>query len=488
MVKNPVIYEINTRVWIKRFGENIKLHEVPTEYWTSLKDKGIDFVWLMGIWKTLPGLAKKYCFEEGLQREYSSALKDWNDEDVIGSPYAIDDYVVNESLGGEPSLMQLKIKLNEIGIGLILDFIPNHFHCESTLVKKNPELFLRADNNYHEDDPHTFFKPEGSEDVFAHGRDPFFPAWQDTVQINYFSTKAREAMIKTLIKLTKLCDGVRCDMAMLALNNIFKNTWGGVLENMGYKKPESEFWKVAIDIVKGVRDDFVLIAEAYWDLEFTLQQLGFDYTYDKILTERLRGNFPPDIKDHLGADYEYQSKSVRFLENHDEERSFKLMGKHKAKAAAVVISTLMGMKFYHDGQFEGKRIKLPVQLGREPVETPVKCMAEFYDKLLKITKHDIFKKGDWYLLKPYQAWDGNESYMNIVAWIWTYMGEKRLVAVNYSDWHSQCRVNLDLRGYPERATLKDLISGQIYNNNTEEVTHTGLFIDLKAYQAHIFEF
>lgn len=488
MRKNPSIYEINTRVWIKRFGENVKLHEVPDSYWDSLKAKGIDLVWLMGIWKTRPDLAKKYCFEEGLVREYSSALKDWKEDDVIGSPYAIDEYTVNPVLGDEDNLLALKLKLNEKGMGLILDFIPNHFHAESKTLKENPEVFLTANEDYFNGDSHTFYKPFEGKEVFAHGRDPFFPAWQDTVQVNYFSTKAREFMIKTLIKLTKFCDGVRCDMAMLNLNNIFKNTWGGVLENMGFPKPDVEFWQVAIEIVKGVREDFLLIAEAYWDLEYALQQLGFDYTYDKKLTDRLRNSVPPDIRDHLLAKYDYQEKSVRFLENHDEERAFKTFGKHQAKAAATIISTLKGMKFYHDGQFEGKRIKLPVQLGREPNENDAKCMTDFYAKLLAITKEDVFKDGEWKIVKTFSAWDGNESYQNIIAWLWEYKDEKRLVIVNYSDWHSQCRIMPDVRGYSERVQLKDLFTGQVYNNNIEDLAFQGLFIDLRPFQSHIFAY
>lgn len=485
MTKNPSIYEINTRVWLKRFGDNVKIDEVPDEYWVSLKNKGIDLVWLMGIWKTKPELAKKYCYEDGLLREYSGALKDWKDEDVIGSPYAIDEYVVNPDLGDEDSLLKLKLRLNEMGMGLVLDFISNHFHAESKTLKEHPEIFLPANDHYYSEDQHTFYKPFNGSQVFAHGRDPFFPAWQDTVQVNYFSTAAREFMIKMLIKLTRLCDGVRCDMAMLNLNNIFKNTWGGVLENMGFKKPDVEFWQVAIEIVKDVRDDFLLIAEAYWDLEYALQKLGFDYTYDKKLTDRLTNSYPPDIRDHLMADKEYQDKSVRFIENHDEERAFKSFGKNREKAAATIISTLQGMRFYNDGQFEGRRIKLPVQLGREPKETEVKCMVEFYDKLLEITKSKVFKDGEWRLLKTLPAWDGNESYQNILAWLWEYKDEKRLVVVNYSDWHSQCRIKLDVRGYAERVELIDLITGNKYNHNIEEVAHVGAFIELKAYKSHI---
>ena len=104
------IYEINTRVWLKRFrneDENINLSEVPDEYWIQLKESGIDCVWLMGVWKLFPESAQKYCFEQGLVDEYTSALPNWTKYDVTGSPYAIDNYTLDPSLGDKNDLKKL---------------------------------------------------------------------------------------------------------------------------------------------------------------------------------------------------------------------------------------------------------------------------------------------------------------------------------------------------------------------------------------------
>ncbi len=210
-----------------------------------------------------------------------------------------------------------------------------------------------------------------------------------------------------------MCDGVRCDMAMLPLNNVFHNTWSGVLNKLGYKKPNDEFWKTAIEKVKTESPGFIFMAESYWDLEWDLQQLGFDFTYDKRLTDRLAANSIQSVIDHLKADKSFQLKSVRFLENHDEKRAIIKFGKQKSLAAAAVISTIQGMKFYLDGQFEGKKIKLPVQLGREPNEKVSETKKSFYTKLLKITKDEIFIYGEWSLLKPIPVNDKNYSFTNI---------------------------------------------------------------------------
>ena len=486
------MYEINTRVWLRRFDQGIiksTLADVPKSYWDDLAKNGIVYLWLMGVWNTCDSAIQKYCFEEDLVKSYKRALKDWRPEDVIGSPFAVNNYELSSKLGDKRSLLEMKSHLNKKGINLILDFVPNHFSAVSGLIKTNPEIFLSVDKEQHDNDPHTFYQPCPDEQkYFAHGRDPFFPAWQDTVQVNFFSEHARNFLTKTLLELTKVCDGVRCDMAMLALNNVFQNTWGGVLEKNGYEKQKTEFWKDAISKVKNERADFLFIAEAYWDLEWDLQQLGFDYTYDKKLTDRLKSASPIEINEHLLAEADYQNKSLRFIENHDEKRAVTILGKEKSKAAAVIISTILGMHFYHDGQFEGKKIKLPVQLGREPEEPVINGMKEFYNKLLSITSHEIIKYGKWELLEPMNSWERNTTFKNILAWGWSLQSEKRIIVVNYSDKISTCRLKLDLRGFQEEFIIKDLLNDQTYTRSAEEVYHTGLFIELKPYQSHIFAF
>lgn len=490
-IPNPNILEINTRLWIRRFDTPAKrasLDDVPDTYWDTLKDKGIDYVWLMGIWKTSEEAVKKYCFEEGLIPEYEKALKDWKDDDVIGSPYAIDRYEVNQHLGNEESIKKVRAALHKRNMKLFLDFIPNHFHAETCLIDIVPDIFLITDEDTYQRDPHTFYKPFNDGRVFAHGRDPFFPAWQDTSQINYFAPAAREFMTNTLQKIATMCDGVRCDMSILVLNNVFQNTWGGALEKSGHKKPETEFWSEAIPAVKKEFPDFIFLAEAYWDLEWPLQQLGFDFTYDKKLTDRLAVNYIRGIHDHLTGEVEYQKKCARFIENHDEKRSIALFGKDRVKAASVIISTVPGMHFYYEGQLEGKKIRMPLQLGREPVEHVNACIQDHYNKLLKITKEDIFKFGEWELLEPEKSWFNNETYQNLLAWEWNYKDERRLVVINYSDVLSSCRIKLDLEGYPDEIVLKDLFHDQSYRRSSEEIVSQGLYVELKAYQSHIFSY
>lgn len=488
MLLNPKLYELNTRVWIKRFGKGTTLSKIPIKFFEGLADKGINLVWLLGVWDVSSEIIDECCFTPELTAEYSKALKDWEKEDVEGSPFSINDYVINPKLGTLSDLEKLRKELNKLGIKLILDFIPNHFGASTKLVKTNPNIFLKADEKLLADDPYTFFKSKFNNNIYAHGRDPLFPPWLDTIQVNYFSEEAREFMTGRLLRIAEVCDGVRFDMAMLQLNNVFQNTWLGVLNRNDMKKPKDEFWKIVIEKLKKVEPDFNFIAEVYWDLEWQLQQLGFDFTYDKRITDRLSVKDIQGVKGHLMADMDYQLKSVRFLENHDEPRAIEKFGVKESTAAAVLISTIPGMKLYFDGQFEGKKIKLPVQLTREPIEKVSDSIANFYTKLLSITKEEIFSKGKWKMIDPLPAADDNHSHENILTWEWRMGEDVRVVVINYSDSTSQCRLKIQLNSMANDIKILDILNEIEYNRSINEIKTSGLFIELKSFHCHIFEF
>jgi len=491
MFCNPVLYEINTRIWLRRFDTSLKratLQDVPEEYWYSLAKQGINYVWLMGIWQTTPSTINKYCFEPNLIEAYREALPDWKKEDVIGSPYAIDDYVINPQIGSEAELVALHKLLNKYNIGLVLDFVSNHFSADTSLLKNSSEIFLSAHFEHYKSEWNTFYHPQGTEEglYFAHGRDPFFPAWKDTVQVNYFNPLACQYMISSLLKVSKYCDGIRCDMAMLSTNEVFERTWGGVLSSQGYNVPKTEFWMDAIHAVKAKFPDHLMIAEVYWDMEWKLQQLGFDFTYDKILTDRLETTNQFKIRGHLQAEDKYQAKSVHFLENHDETRSLKIFGIQKVKAAAIIAFTIQGMRFFYDGQFEGYMTHVPCQLGREPYEQINKEINKFYMRLLKIINQPIMHQGTWKLIEPLPTW--GDSYKNIFAWEWSFEKQRRLVVVNYSDSTASCRLTIDVNNYPEHILFTDILNTALYPRSTEQVKTNGLFVQLEPFNSHIFAY
>jgi hypothetical protein len=489
--KHPVLYEINTHILLQRYARTkgpVTLKDIPDLYWHKCADQGIDYIWLMGIWQTSEAACKKYCFTSDLMMEYSQSVPDWDPGDVIGSPYAIDTYTIHHGAGTEEEIRALKGKLNELGIKLILDFVPNHYSACSRLTMENPDLFLQGDKEDITHFPGIFYTSGHGFPILAHGRDPYFDPWQDTAQVNIWHKKARDFQIKALLHIASLCDGVRCDMAMLLLSDIFSNTWKEFLKKRGFTQPEDEFWDNAIKKVKQNYHEFLFIAEAYWDTGWRLQNMGFDYTYDKELYDRLRYSDVPDILAHLKAEKEYQQKSVRFIENHDEKRAAACFGDKKSRAAASVISTIQGLCFIHDGQYEGKKIKLPVQLGREREEPRRKDMTQFYKRLLQIRRSTILQKGTWQLLQPVSAWEGNGSYRNYLTWIWIHQHTYLLVSINYSHFKSQCRIFLDIPRLPPLIMMNDLLGGMSYRKETKELLTAGLFIEREAYEGHIFYF
>ncbi len=451
----PSLYQINIRVFRHRFGDNIRLLDIPSSYWQGLAETGIDYVWLMGVWQTGAN-AQAYAMVPELQAAYTEALPDWQAVDVIGSPYAVDRYVLHQDLGTPEDLRTLKEHLNALGIKLILDFVPNHFFAETTWLTQYPEVFLEVDPGFAQHDLHTFYSPGHLPGrYFAHGKDPHFPAWQDTIQVNYAHPSARFFMQEQLLQLADLCDGVRCDMAMLPRPEVFRRTWGYALGEKG--ELLQDFWRPTIGAIHKQYPDFLFIAEVYWDMEWELQQQGFDYAYDKRLRDRVIHESAGSIRDHLHADLSFQNKLVRFLENHDEDRVLAQLNITKAKAAAMITYTLPGLRFFHQGQWEGRQVRLPVQLGREPVETqqdephkpPQSSLKQlpgfattsnettaFYEYLLQLLQQPILRSGNWQLLAAQS--EGGHIHPSVLAWRWTFDKQELYIAVNYSENTTTC--------------------------------------------------
>jgi len=487
--ENPALYEINTRVWLRQFDKaktTATLNDIPDSYWGGLQEKGMHIIWLMGVWQINADALHENDLSADLRKGYDQALPDWTEADVIGSPYAVDEYIVAEELGGPDALAHVRKQLARFNLRLMLDFVPNHFSRASGLLTKQPEVFVQSGKAGERPDDYNaelFFTDVRTKREFAHGRDPFFAPWWDTIQVNYAADEARKYMTDVLRSIASQCDGVRCDMAMLVMNDIFAQTWRS---QIAMHMPETEFWVDAIHDVKSDYPEFIFMAEAYWDKEWALQQQGFDYTYDKRLTDRLEEEDVQAVQGHLHANQDFQMRSVRFLENHDEPRAVASLGKQASMAAAVLISSLPGMHFYYDGQFEGKAVRLPVQLGREQVEEIDVEISRFYEKLLTIVNNPVLQYGEWHLLTPMAAWQGNESFQKILAWQWRYKGMAKIIVINFSSDICQSRLFVELECKNTEIELLDELTDTKYARNANDIKENGLYIELAAYQSHIF--
>ena len=302
------------------------------------------------------------------------------------------------------------------------------------------------------------------------------------LQLNAFHPGLRDAVKETLLHIAGQCDGVRCDMAMLVMNDIFEKTWGvraGV-------RPETDYWPGIIKAVKEERPDFRFIAEAYWSLEWELQRQGFDYCYDKLLYDRFEHENAESVRLHLLADPAYQEKLIRFLENHDEPRAAALFTTKRERVYAVAIATLPGAKLFHEGQFQGRKVRLPVFLGRRPYERPDPDLEAFYLRMLKVVRVPAFYDGKWRLCER-DGWPDNQSYLNLVAWCRERDGERFLVVVNLSGQRSQARIHLpwdDLTGASWRLT--DVLNQAVFERDGREMGDQGLYVDLPGWGYHLF--
>ena len=487
--RHPTVYEINAWVWLNELGRaherRVTLGDVPRAELERLAAQGFNAVWLMGVWERSPGARAGARTDPSLRAEYARTLPDFTDEDIVGSPYAIKAYRVDPALGGDEGLANFRARLSVLGLRLILDFVPNHMAIDHPWLTEHTERLVRGDEESLAREPRNYFRAGegGRAGVFAHGRDPYFPGWIDTVQLDYRRAETRGAMTTELLSVAARCDGVRCDMAMLVTREVFERTWGGEFDPSG-----AEFWPEAIKRVRAEHPGFLFMAEVYWDMEYRLQRQGFDFAYDKRLYDRLLRDDGPSVRAHLRADLSYQNRLARFVENHDEPRAIVAFGPERGRAASVLALTLTGLRLLHEGQLEGRRTKLSVHLGRRPPEPADVETEEHYRRLLAALAHTVFHEGGWRLVEPRGAWAGNPSHENFVAGLWTSGEDLRLVAVNLSNGRAQCYLPLDLPALAGRAwLLSDALSDAQYLRDGDGLLSPGLYLDVPAYGRHLFE-
>jgi len=492
----PALYQINTRIWLQELGKSLgraaALADVPDAALDAIAADGFDWVWLLGVWQTGEAGRQVSLSQPEWQAEYREVLPDFTADDVRGSPFAISDYSVHRAYGGPRALEALRKRLADRGVKLMLDFVPNHTGLDHPWVRDHPEFYVHGTDADLASEPKNYIRVDtrGGSRVLAHGRDPYFPGWPDTLQVNYRHAGFREAMLGVLDTIAAQCDGVRCDMAMLVLPEVIHRTWGERARPSDGSAPiDDAFWPVAIGRVRQRRTGFVFMAEAYWDLEWTLQQQGFDYTYDKRLYDRLREGDGAAVRGHLLADFEYQRRSARFLENHDEPRAAAVFPTAMHRAAAVITFLVPGLRFIHDGQRSGRRLRVSNHLGRRAAEPVDQELKSDYAALMACLRRPEVRDGAWRLLEPRPAWDGNPTWDRFVAFSWEGAGRRLLVATNYGPTRGQCYVGPAGESVAGRTfRLTDLIDpATTYERDGNDLAARGLYLDLPAWGTHVFE-
>ena len=481
----PSLFQINTRVWLTELsrviGRPATLNDIPDVELDRVAEMGFDWVWLLSVWQTGEAGQRISRSNPEWRREFEDTLPDLREEDIPGSGFAITGYTVHKDLGGNVALDRLRERLRKRNLRLMLDFVPNHTGLDHPWVESHPEYYIagterdqaRAPANY------VWVKRKRGDLLLAHGRDPYFAGWPDTLQLNYGNPALQDAMIKELVRIAGQCDGVRCDMAMLVLPDVFERTWSIRSE---------PFWPKATKRVRARVPDFCFMAEVYWDLEWTLQQQGFDYAYDKRLYDRLREGHARPVREHLYAGLDYQNKLARFLENHDEPRAAAVFSPDVEEAAAVITFLTPGLRFFHQGQFEGRRKRISPHLSRRPDEPVNPMLEQFYARLLAVLRRPEVRDGRWQLLDCRPAWDGNWTSDCFVAFAWQGShGERLVVTVNYSPNQSQCYVRMPFNDLGNgQWRLENVIGDEVFDRGGTDVMSRGLYLDVPAWKAAVF--
>ena len=360
----------------------------------------------------------------------------------------------------------------------MLDFVPNHTAPDHPWVTDHPEYFVAGTASDLAREPHNYTRVHGprGDQVLALGRDPYFAGWPDTVQLDYSNPATQEAMVGELLRIAAQCDGLRCDMAMLVLPDVFEQTWG---------RRAPLFWPDATRRVRERVPGFCFMAEVYWDREWTMQHQGFDYAYDKRLYDRLREGHARPVREHLHAGLDYQGKLARFMENHDEPRAAATFARPMHEAAAIITYLSPGLRFFHQGQFEGRRKRISPHLVRAPLEATDGALQRFYEGLRSGVAASGVSGRRMAAARVRAAWEHNWTWDCFVAWVWKgAAGDRRLVAVNYAANQSQCYVRVPLQDLGERSVRFEDLMGSVgtvgFDRERSDLDAHGLYLDMPA--------
>jgi glycosidase len=478
-----VLWQLNARTTVRALGPTATLDDIDGAVLDRLVPAGVDWLYLLGVWRTGAAGRAVSRTSPDIRRSCEEALGDLTDEDICGSCFAVTGYEVNERLGGADALARLRERVAQRGTSLMLDFVPNHTAPDHRWVAAHPDRYVAGTEDDLAATPANWTRVQtgAGERVLAYGRDPYFAGWPDTLQLDYAAPDVPVAMTGELLAAAGQCDGLRCDMAMLLLPDVFERTWGRAM---------APFWPAALDAVRAEHPGFTFMAEVYWDREYDLQQQGFDITYDKRLYDRLVGDLA-EVRGHLGAAPDFQARSARFLENHDEPRAATVFGEgDRHRAAAVITYLVPGLRFLEEGQPEACHIHVPVHLCRAPVEPERPALADLYADLFEVLAEPVVHDGSWQLTPAGAAWDGNESHTGIVSFTWSEPdgGPLRLiVVVNLADTWAQAYVGLP---HPELAgraiSITDRFGPDTYVRDGDDLLAHGLYVDVRPWAHQVF--
>ena len=549
---NTVLIAKSTYVWLaqlSRFhGRHIgRLDEIPDEDLAALAQRGINSLWLIGVWE---------------RSRASKTIKQLcGNRDAVASAYSLFDYSIAEDLGGEAAYVNLRDRAYAQGIRLASDMVPNHMGIDSPWVVEHPEWFIaRQDTPY---PAYTFDGPDLSPDprveikiedhyytqsdaavVFQrrdratgetrfiyHGNDGTSFPWNDTAQLDYLNPAVREQVIQTILHVARLFPVIRFDAAMTLAKRHFHRLWfpgpgsSGAIPSRaeyGMTQPEFdrhmpyEFWREVVDRVATEVPGTLLLAEAFWLMEgYFVRTLGMHRVYNSAFMNMMRdeenAKYRSVIKNTLEFDPDIMKRYVNFMSNPDERTAIDQFGKgDKCFGVAALMATLPGLPMFGHGQIEGFTEKYGMEY-RWPryEEWPEHWLVERHEREIAplLKRRWLFAESRNFLLYDFFTANGSVD-ENVFAYSNRNGGERALVVYNnrYGATHGaidlsaayadkgagqlrqvRLREGLGLSGDGTAILAwRDSLTGLEYLRRASDLMERGITLELQAYKCHVF--
>jgi len=547
-----VLIAKSTYVWLaqlsKQYGRAItRLDEIPDEALEELARRGLNSLWLIGIWE---------------RSRASKTIKQLcGNQDAVASAYSLFDYRIAEDLGGEAAYTNLRDRAYRHGIRLASDMVPNHMGIDSPWVVEHPDWFIsRPDSPY---PAYSFNGPDLSQDgrveikiedhyfeqsdaavVFRrrdrasgetryiyHGNDGTSFPWNDTAQLDYLNAAVREQVIQTILYVARLFPVIRFDAAMTLAKRHFHRLWfpgpgaSGAIPSraeFGMSQAEfdrcmpHEFWREVVDRVAAEVPGTLLLAEAFWLMEgYFVRTLGMHRVYNSAFMNMMRdeenAKYRSVIKNTLEFDPDIMKRYVNFMSNPDERTAIDQFGTgDKCFGVAAVMATLPGLPMFGHGQIEGFTEKYGMEYQRPRYdETPDQGLVERHQREIAplLQRRWLFAESSNFLLYDFYQNSGAVD-ENVFAYSNRNGGERALVVYNnrYGTAHGTIHFSaayadkgagrLHRRALSEGLGLnpasgaviawRDSLTGLEYLRSANDLSERGLNLNLHAYQCHVF--
>jgi glycosidase len=549
---STVLIAKSTYVWLaqlsRQYGRHIgRLDEIPDADLQVLADRGINSLWLIGVWER--------------SRASKTIKLLCGNQDAVASAYSLFDYRIADDLGGEAAYVNLRDRAYRHGVRLASDMVPNHMGIDSPWVVEHPEWFISRwerpypaysfegpdlshdgrveikieDHYYEQSDAAVVFRRRdrnsGETRYIYHGNDGTSFPWNDTAQLDYLNPAVREQVIQTILHVARLFPIIRFDAAMTLAKRHFHRLWfpgpgssGAIPSRAEYGMSDAEFdrlmphefWREVVDRVAAEVPGTLLLAEAFWLMEgYFVRTLGMHRVYNSAFMVMLRdednAKYRSVIKNTLEFDPDIMKRYVNFMSNPDERTAIDQFGKgDKCFGVAVMMSTLPGLPMFGHGQIEGFTEKYGMEY-RWPryEENPDHWLVERHQREIAplLKRRWLFAESGNFLL--YDFFNDNGSVdENVFAYSNRNGGERALVIYNnrYGEAHGtvdfsaayadkgsgqlrQRRLSegLGLSGDGGAVlAFRDSLTGLNYLKRAPDVLGRGFRVDLHAYQAHVF--